>query len=466
MSVLRIKPAFDYEVPVLIIGAGACGLSAALALSDAGVEALVLERDALPAGSTALSSGMVPACATARQRERGVTDSVLRMMKDIRAKACGQNDARMVEALCRGSGPALDWLEARHGVRLELVEGFLYPGHTVSRMHAMPERSGRALMGALTRAAERAGVAVVCNAAVDALYADRDDRVTGVRMERPNGTTEAVGCGSVIFACNGFGGNAQMVRACIPQMGDAEYFGHHGNRGDAQIWGEALGGSNEHMGAYQGHGSVATPQRVLITWALMMDGGIQVNRHGLRFSNEHAGYSEQAVAVLSQPGQFVWNIFDARLHELGLQFEDYVEAEQAGALRMATDVSELASMIDVDEGALSAAIGVTHTNDQCAFGRDFSSTRGLEPPYVAVKVTGALFHTQGGLRIDTKARVLRAETQRPLPNAFAGGGAACGVSGPGVSGYLSGNGLLCAIVLGRVAGVSAAAHSQHREHVL
>jgi len=43
-----------------------------------------------------------------------------------------------------------------------------------------------------------------------------------------------------------------------------------------------------------------------------------------------------------------------------------------------------------------------------------------------------------------------------MANLFAGGGAACGVSGPDVSGYLSGNGLLTAVMLGRIAGTCAA----------
>ena len=44
----------------------------------------------------------------------------------------------------------------------------------------------------------------------------------------------------------------------------------------------------------------------------------------------------------------------------------------------------------------------------------------------------------------------------PIPGLYAGGGAACGVSGSGVAGYLSGNGLLSAVVLGRIAGTRAA----------
>ena len=90
------------------------------------------------------------------------------------------------------------------------------------------------------------------------------------------------------------------------------------------------------------------------------------------------------------------------------------------------------------------------------FGRDFTGAPTLAgPPFHVVKVTGALFHTQGGLAIDTAARVLRADGTA-LPNLFAGGGAAVGVSGTGVEGYLSGNGLLTAFTLGRIAGQSAA----------
>ena len=89
------------------------------------------------------------------------------------------------------------------------------------------------------------------------------------------------------------------------------------------------------------------------------------------------------------------------------------------------------------------------------FGRDFTGSEKLTPPFFGVKVTGALFHTQGGLVVDDAARVCRADGA-PLPNLFAAGGAAGGVSGPAVWGYLSGNGLLSAVTLGRIAGAEAA----------
>jgi fumarate reductase flavoprotein subunit len=82
----------------------------------------------------------------------------------------------------------------------------------------------------------------------------------------------------------------------------------------------------------------------------------------------------------------------------------------------------------------------------------------------AVRVTGALFHTQGGLAVDGHARVLRPDGAA-LPNLFAAGGAAAGVSGATAAGYLSGNGLLTATVLGRIAGAQAA-HAGDRRRAL
>ena len=71
-----------------------------------------------------------------------------------------------------------------------------------------------------------------------------------------------------------------------------------------------------------------------------------------------------------------------------------------------------------------------------------------------MKVTGALFHTQGGLVVDDMARVV-SERGTPIQGLYAGGGAACGVSGREPWGYLSGNGLLTAMTLGHLAGLSA-----------
>jgi len=450
---------FEIEVPVAIVGGGACGLVAALAAREMGADALVLERDPLPSGSTALSAGLVPAAGTRFQFEKGIQDCAELLVSDIQAKAKGRADPAVAAAVARQSGAAIEWLADTHGIPFGLVEGFVYPGHSVLRMHGTPQRTGAELMGALAGAAETAGVDLMTDAGVTRLYADDDGRIVGCDVARPDGACERIGCRALILACNGYGDDPKLVRRHIPEMADALYFGHPGNQGDAVRWGAALGARVRHMTAYQGHGSVAHPHGVLITWAVITEGGIQVNAEGNRFANETTGYSEQAVPVLAQPGGFAWSVYAAKQDAIARQFEDYRNAEAAGALKTADSVPGLERALELPPGSLAATLdgvarmaGGTETDP---LGRIFDERSVLEPPFFAVKVTGALFHTQGGLVVDPMARVLRADGT-PLPNLFAGGGAACGVSGPDVDGYLSGNGLLTAVTLGRIAGRAAA----------
>ena len=461
----EIPERIDAEAEVVVIGAGACGLVAALRAKAAGADVVVLERDASPAGSTSMSSGFVPAPATRFQRAIGVEDDTPgRFEADILSKSKGKSIASLATLAASAIGPALEWLADSHGLEWIVLDDFLYPGHSRYRMHAVPEKTGAALEARLLAAAEAAGIPVVTGAHVTTLYVEGDDRIAAVVITRPDGAAEVLGCQALVLACNGFGGNRELVRRHIPEIAGGLYYGHQGNTGDALIWGEALGARIEHLSGYQGHGSLAHPHGILISWALMMEGGIQVNSEGSRFSNEHGGYSEQAVNVLAQPGGVAWNIYDARLHAFAQGFPDYREAVAAGAVREAADVTELARVTGLPEAALSQTLSevATYQSGQTPdpFGRDFTGKPVLTAPYHAVKVTGALFHTQGGLMIDEQARVVR-EDGSPFANLFAGGGAACGVSGPDVSGYLSGNGLLTAIAFGSVAGTSAGSMAVH-----
>jgi len=460
MSVLSADGAsFVAEIAVGVVGAGACGLTAALAAHEVTDDLLVIERDPVPAGSTAMSSGMIPACGSRMQRAAGVADSSDLMAADIMAKNGRQADPDLVAALCALSGPTIDWLNEEKGVPLTLVEGFRYPGHSCLRMHAPPEKTGTALVGSLTRAVEERGVPLLTATLVTDLFADPDGTVRGLRLARADGAIEDVACRALVLACCGFAGNPEMVAEYIPEMADAEFHGHVGNTGDAVHWGTALGAATRHMGAYQGHGSLAYPHRTLITWALMMEGGIQVNAEGTRFANEHRGYSEASLDVIRQLGRIAWDVFDDRLLKLARTFEDFREAESTGALKSGARADDLAAAIDVPAEALEKTLADCAAYAAGAkpdpLGRDFTGQPVLAPPYHAVRVTGALFHTQGGLVVDPNARVCR-QDGTPLPNLFAGGGAACGVSGPTVEGYLSGNGLLSAVMLGRLAGRGAA----------
>ncbi len=439
------------HMPVVIVGAGACGLTAAILLRDAGVECLLLERDAQPRGSTALSSGFIPAAGTRVQAGQGIEDSPEHFAADIQAKAHGTAAPHLVTAYASAVGPAIDRL-GDHGLVFSVLDDFLYPGHRAYRMHTLAQRTGAALVAALTQAAIHAGADLLCDARVTELWVNGSGHVMGVGYVRPDGVLEVLACDVLLLACNGFGGNQIMVAEMLPEMRGATFAGHTGNDGSAIAWGRALGCRLADLGGYQGHGSWAVPQGALITWALMMEGGVQINALGQRFHDETLGYSEASVKVLAQPGGVAWNVFDAPLLALARGFPDFCEAEAAGAVKTCADEAVLADLLGCPLPALRQTLGSLQPGATGADGRMFR--RALQAPYFAVKVTGALFHTQGGLDIDSQCSVLR-EDGTAMPNLLAAGGAARGVSGNAVWGYLSGNGLLSAVGGGAIAAATA-----------
>jgi fumarate reductase flavoprotein subunit len=445
---------FELTVPILIAGAGACGLVAALAAHEAGCEVVVLERDPFPRGSTSMSLGALCAVGTRDQSERGVMDTADLFTADVMAKTGGQADPALAHAVGRLSGAAVDWLRDRFDIPLTLDTAWKPAfGHSVMRMHVTPGRSGADLMDRLLCACDLAGIPILTNARVTNLFAERDE-VMGVRYKRPDGSTEDIGCGALILATCGFGGNAGMISRHIPDMANARYFGWDGNRGDGILLGSALGAELADMDAYQGLGLLADPAGIDLNPRFLIEGGIQVNHEGARFSHELDDVSGQGARVIAQPGGVAWVIYDERIHASCEDLPQYILLREVGGVVQAGSIETLSARCGINAQGLQQTLSEITDSQTDQWGRLFTGPE-LQPPFYAVKVTGALFHTQGGLNVDAEARVLHT-AGRPLPNLFAGGGVARGLSGRGPSGYLPGAGLCTAIALGYAAGKSAA----------
>jgi len=461
LSIERVQSlSSELHVPLAVIGAGACGLSAALAAHDAGAAPLVLERDAHPTGSTGMSYGAICAAGTRQQRSSGIDDSASALEADIMAITDGRTDPDLARLIAHEAGPAVEWLIDRHAVALTVETSWTGMGHAQPRLHAPPDRSGQTLMNMLMAAVDNADIDLVTGARASKVFADADNRVLGVAVTRPDGAVETIGCDALILASSGFGGNRELVRRHMPAVGEARYYGHEGNEGDGILWGQALGGAVADMGAYQALGSLADPQALVMPHTLLIGGGVQVNANGERFQNELENISGQALTILEQPGGCCWMVYDQRLHEAALErYQEYRDADAINAPKTAATAAGLAEACGLPAGALAGTLALpaelAASGKADSFGRSFAVDETLEPPYYAVRVTGALFHTQGGLVVDHCARVVDAGGT-PLPNLFAGGGAARSVSGPGEWGYLPGMGLCTAVTLGRVAGREAA----------
>lgn len=450
---------FDYSIPVVIAGGGAAGAVAALAARDAGADVLLLEQDATPYGTTSMSQGLLCAAGTAAQQQAGIDDDGDRLFADIMEKTRGQTDRVLAHALAHGSGPALDWLVSAHGLPYTLDQRFKAAfGHSRLRVHGWPGHSGADTLQFLHRRMAERGVDILYQARLVDLVKDETGRVRGITIERPGGERESLGCDSLVLATGGFAGNHDMVRTHIPDAADAHYHGHEGSDGLGIRLGAGVGGALADMGAYQGYGMLTDPQGVTLPPGFILEGGLLVNAHGARFANETLDISAIVHPVLAQPGGRAWIIFDERIETACAHIHESAQLRELNASRRAADSAELAAAIGADPAILDSALTdawTAHRSGQPdSQGRLWAET----PPQGnlrALRVRGALYHTQGGLAIDANAQVLRADGS-PLPNLFACGGAARSVSGPSCWGYLPAMGICTAFTLGRLAGMAAA----------
>ncbi len=444
------SPSLDF----LAVGAGACGLVAAIAAHDAGLSSAVVEKLGRPGGNSALSTGSVIGAGSRFQRAASIEDGPARMVADLSAIAGATDNPALVRRLAEISAGLVEWLVDTVGCRLQLVTAYRHIGHTVPRLHAPASRRGQDLVDDLVAAANQRGIPIALGNDVAGLLL-RNGAVQGVRLA----SGEAITARKVLLALNGFAANRALVREYCPEIADAQYFGAPGSTGEAVLWGREVGAALDNMAAYQGYAAVAYPHGSLLSWTTIEKGGILLGRDARRFGNEGLGYSGYARVVLEHGGEAV-ALFDQRIFQIAAGEEEFLELWRYGGVRQADSAAAAAAAMNLDPVALTeeldrtAAAARGEAPDR--FGRRDFGLAPLVPPFYVARVIPGLFHTQGGLRVDGDARVQRPDGT-PVPNLFAGGGAAAGISGrAGALGYASGNGLLSATGLGWLAAQAAA----------
>ena len=439
---------WDMEVDFLAVGAGGCGLAAAIAAHDEGLQTAVLEKMERPGGNTALSTGSVPGAGSRFQREAGIEDSVEKMLEDYRRVAGDHDVPEVMRRLVEISAPLCEWLVDRVEARMSIITDYAHVGHSVPRLHAPKSRKGKDLLDDLLRAAEKRDIPIAAGNAVKELITDERGAPIGVLAGGERSAESRIRAKKILLSCNGFAANAELVREFCPEIAGAQYFGAHGSTGEAVLWGRRLGAALGNMAAYQGYAAVTYPHGQLLSWTTIEKGGILVDESGKRFGDEGLGYSGFAKVVLAQPGK-IFAVFDDRICKLAQREDEFKELLDYGGIKLLQPSSVLEQTIKTYN---SAARG----EQRDPFGRTSFAMAPLQPPFWTAQVVPGLFHTQGGPSTDADARVL-SKKGTPIPNLFAGGGAAAGISGrSGALGYLSGNGLLSALGLGWLAARAAA----------
>ena len=126
---------------VIVIGAGAGGMTAAAVAAAEGLRVLVIEKTAFVGGTTAWSGGMVWIPANPRMKEAGLSDSITDAVLYLSSTVPEPANAGLRAAFLARGPEAIAYLEAKTEVRLQPVKA--YPDYYPERLGATP--GGRVL---------------------------------------------------------------------------------------------------------------------------------------------------------------------------------------------------------------------------------------------------------------------------------------------------------------------------------
>jgi tricarballylate dehydrogenase len=487
---------------VLVVGAGLAGLSAALAAREQGASVTVIERAprAERGGNSRFAVGAMRAVysgvdevatfageisADERSRADFGTYSREQYLADLARVTQQRTDPELARLLVDGSADTMRWLR-KNGVAFRPLYQWQFKqadgrikfagGSAVGSVGA-----GGGLSDALFAAAEQRGVKIAYETRAVALI-EGEHGVAGVRARQrtPGGARNVeLRAGTLVLASGGFEANAEWrTRYLGPGWELAKVRGSRFNTGDGLHMALEAGAMpcGNWSGCHSASWDFGAPDvnELALGATFKRDDfpyGIMVNARGERFVDEGADiraltYAKMGRAILAQPGQVAWQIYDRKVAHL---LHDEYRAPTARRFQGDT-LAELAGKLDgIDRDALQATVAAFNgaVCRDIAFDpgkKDGRSTTGLAvpksnwaetidtPPFEAFPVTCGITFTFGGIRADADARVVDVDGA-VIPGLYAAGEL---VGSLFYFNYPGGSGLMAAAVFGRIAGRSAA----------
>ena len=490
-------PAVEADVTktadIVIVGAGAAGLSAAIEAVDNGAESvIIIEKTATTGGSLNFTSGSMSGAETIIQQIDGVADTKESYVQDILKNGANLGDEELIRAYVDEDVAAIQWLwdnglsDNKFSVdRATGTMSVFAPEHalySVKRTYkASPEdatkykSAAHEILDIVVKGEEK--IAIDFQTEAKMLVNNEAGQVLSVVAENAKGETVLYTANKgVIMATGGYSGNLKMMGSFTENganylVGGSDAADGYGiymmqNVG-ANIDAEKMGYVPTFpMGLDTGMG----PGKIASTY-MWKNGAICVNQEGNRFVKEtEADPAIREVALEQQTNAIQYDIFTDNIIESvetlgssvfwnfyygpGKPYHSFViEADS---------IEELAGKIGVDADNLAKTIADynahVESGEMDEFGREFTQ-ESLDGNYsVAInKVEGDKYYaiaqralvvmTLGGVETNTNAQVLDADGN-VIPGLYAAGECVGGIWGKFVSG---GTGVMGPIVFGRLA---------------
>ena len=436
------------KTDVVIIGAGAAGMRAAIESQRHTDRVVLLEKMPYPGGN----SHKATAGFNAVTEESDMDDYI----RDTREAGAYLGKPELIALLAAKSAEALYDLRE---MGADLEDRGLLAGHSRSRTYRPSGGSpvGVEVTSVLNHAIERRGIDMRLENR--ALLVERKKKWR-VRVANRTGREYTIRADAVIIATGGFGGNPRLVAAYNPRLKGFHTTNQTSTSGDYIGLTEKLPVQLIDMDKIQTHPTVEPEFSTLITEALRGNGGILVNYRGERFTDEMAFREDLSRRILEQRYGFAWLIFDQNVRE-GLRASEYYIRNQL--THSGNDPEELAEKLSLPAGTLAPALDRWNRFVREGFDEDFARSDLKVPldhsPYYGIRVTPGIHYCMGGLAINGKAQVLDREGI-PLPGLYAAGEATGGIHGED---RLGGNSLTDALVFGKIAGYEAGRFSLYKE---
>ncbi len=477
------------DFDVIVVGCGGAGLAAALAAAEQGARVCILERASVEesGGNTRYTGAWLRMksveCVSEdfeshfAENSSGYIDHSIIAESSLNpeswtkaAKVANFVDPNVVLALSENAPSTLAWAGS-FGVKFVTLE---VPFPTSVQPRISPNGGGLALLEAFTPAFLSKGGTIRYDSVVHSLSLNEEGAVDGVIGTGSANRPFKLTAGSVILACGGFEGNAEMLNRYLGPRSlylRAMSRGGHYNMGEGIQMGLNVGAATcGDFGSW--HASPMDPRSTRPGASMYIyPYGILVNKEGMRFTDEGPGPTDETYEsvtrnIYAQPSGISWCILDAKLKDIPHQ-SVAIRTEQPAI--EALTLPELARKIGIAEDIFMQTI--KNYNSACKSGPfdpnilDGLSTAGIHPrksnwarpidsaPYKAYPIISSIVFTFGGLKTDSVGRVINKQGDA-IPGLYAVGE----TQGLYYGAYTGATSVLKGLVFGRLAGYDAASN--------